>query len=95
MDPFVSVYVDGTATAERVGAAIEGLAMPPGIDSIAITSASTDDLGCRTVVDLTGSFDEKTEGRRIARLYSAQLSEALGVPAFALDDLLVAEQAAW
>jgi hypothetical protein len=95
MDTVVAVYVDGSAAAEDVCAAIEGLAMPPGIDSVAVTTAATDDFGCRTAVDLTGTFDEDTHGRRIARLYAAQLSDALGVPAFAVHDLLMAEQAAW
>jgi hypothetical protein len=39
-------------------------------------------------VDLTGTFDEQTEGLAIARRYAEQLSLALGVPAFPFYDLL-------
>ena len=44
---------------------------------------------------MIGSFDEPTEGRMIARLYAMQLSAVLGIPAFALSDLLAAEQSGW
>jgi hypothetical protein len=48
----------------------------------------TDTFGCRIAVDLTGTFDEQTEGLAIARRYAEQLSLALGVPAFPFYDLL-------
>jgi hypothetical protein len=47
-----------------------------------------DTFGCRIAVDLTGTFDERTEGLAIARRYAEQLSLALGVPAFPFYDLL-------
>jgi hypothetical protein len=53
-------------------------------------AASSDDLRYRTTVDLIGSFDEDDDGRLVARRYAAQLSAALGLPAAALPDLILA-----
>jgi hypothetical protein len=46
-------------------------------------------------VDLTGDFDEQRDGPRIARAYAARLSEAVGVPVFALHDLILAGRSDW
>lgn len=89
VDPFVSVYIDGAAAMADVRAAIEELAIPPGVDSVSVTAAA-DTSGCRIAVDLTGTFDAKSEGRTLARRCATQLSEALGVPAFAFQDLIAA-----
>ncbi|CAN5611173.1 hypothetical protein BH09ACT7_BH09ACT7_23550 [soil metagenome] len=94
MNAFVSVYCDWAATEDSVRAATEGLALPPGVVSVKVESSS-DTLGCRVAVDLLGTFDEKAEGRGIARLYASQLSEALGMPAFALHDLITAGGSEW
>jgi hypothetical protein len=94
MDAFVSVYVDWAATEDAVRAAIARLAMPTGVGRIDVFS-SADTLGCRVAVELVGEFDPKTEGRKIARRYAGQLSEVLGLPAFALDDLILSGRAEW
>jgi hypothetical protein len=94
MDAFVSVYCDWAATEESVRTATESLAMPVGVQRVTV-AASSDTLGCRVAVDLIGTFDEKLEGRRIARGYAGQLSEALGIPAFALHDLITAGNSDW
>lgn len=89
MESFVSVYVDMAATAHAVRAAVAVLPRPKGIFEITVDCNSvTDTFGCRIAVDLTGSFDEQTEGLAIARRYAEQLSLALGVPAFPFYDLL-------
>ena len=93
-DARVSVYVDWAAAEGDVRVAAEALAMPAGVSRVDVF-AGADLLGCRTVVDVIGSFDEPTEGRMIARLYAMQLSAVLGIPAFALSDLLAAEQSGW
>ncbi len=93
-DAFVSVYCDWAATEDAVRAAIEGLAVPAGVERVGVT-ATSETLGCRVAVDLFGTFDEQAEGRRIARRYAGQLSEALGMPAFALHDLILAGRCEW
>ena len=92
-DARASVYVDWAAAEGDVRAAAEGLAMPAGVSRVEVFAVA-DLLGCRTAVDLIGSFDEPTEGRTIARRYATQLSAALGLPALALCDLIAAEQSA-
>ena len=92
-DARASVYVDWAAAEGAVRAAVEGLAMPAGVSRVEVFAVA-DLLGCRTAVDLIGSFDEPTEGRTIARRYATQLSAALGIPALALCDLIAAEQTA-
>jgi len=94
MNAFVSVYCDWTVTEGAVRAATEGLALPAGVERVTVESSS-DTLGCRVAVDLIGTFDEKAEGRGIARLYAGRLSEALGMPAFALHDLITAGRSEW
>lgn len=91
---FVSVYVDWAATEEQVRTAAVELSMPAGVLAVDVV-ATADTFGCRIAVDLTGSFDEKSDGRRIARAYAAQLAEVLGVPAFALHDLILAGRLGW
>jgi hypothetical protein len=89
MDAFVSVYVDMAARADDVRVAVAELPMPGGVVEVKVDcDAVTDTFGCRIAVDLTGTFDERTEGLSIARSYAAELSAALGVPAFAFYDLL-------
>lgn len=89
MDAFVSVYVDMAARAHDVRAAVAALPKPIGVLAVEVDGDGvTDTFGCRIAVDLTGTFDEATEGIAIARGYAAQLSAALGVSAFALYDLL-------
>lgn len=93
---FVSVYVDWAASTEDVRNVIEGLTVPAGVDRIDVVAASaTDTLGCRVAVELSGTFDEQSEGRQIARAYAEQLSATLGHPAFALHDLILAGSADW
>jgi hypothetical protein len=94
MDAFVTIYVDWAATEEAVRAAIGGLPMPAGVSRVDVFS-SADTLGCRVSVELSGEFDPKTEGRKIARRYAGQLSEALDLPAFALDDLILSGRTEW
>lgn len=94
MSEFVSVYVDWAASEDDVRAAINALPKPAGVSGVAI-AATSDTLGYRTAVDLTGSFDGDGEGRRIARRYAAQLSATLGLPAFALSDLMVTAHNDW
>jgi len=89
-DARASVYVDWAAAEGDVRAAAEELAIPAEVSRVEVFAVA-DLLGCRTAVDLIGSFDEPTEGRTIARRYATQLSAALGTPAFALCDLLAAE----
>jgi hypothetical protein len=89
-----SVYVDWAATEQQVRAAVVELSMPAGVLGVDVV-ATTDTFGCRIAVDLTGRFDEKSDGRRIARAYAAQLTEALGVQAFALHDLILAGRSEW
>jgi transposase len=89
MQAFVSVYVDMAATADAVRAAVAELPNPKGVFEVSVDCNSvTDIFGCRIAVDLTGAFDERTEGLAIARRYAEQLSRALGVPAFPFYDLL-------
>jgi len=90
-DARASVYVEWAAAEGEVRAAAERLAMPPAVSRVDVFAVA-DLLGCRTAVDLIGSFDEPTEGRTIARRYATQLSAALGIPASALYDLIAAEQ---
>jgi hypothetical protein len=94
MSGFVSVYIDWAANEDDVRAAIGVLPKPAGVSSVDV-AATSDTLGYRTAVDLTGSFDENTEGRHIARLYATQLTAALGLPAFALSDLILAAHTDW
>jgi hypothetical protein len=89
MNAFVSVYVDMAARANDVHAAVAHLPKPRGVAEVKVDcDAITDTFGCRIAVDLTGTFDERTEGLAIARAYAADLSAALGIPAFAFYDLL-------
>lgn len=89
MDAFVSVYVDMAARAEDVRAIVAELPTPAGVLEAKVDGDGiTDTFGCRIAVDLTGTFNERTEGVGIARAYAAELSTALGVPVFALYDLL-------
>ncbi|MBY0291070.1 MAG: hypothetical protein K2X52_28605 [Mycobacteriaceae bacterium] len=89
MDSFVSVYVDMAAGADAVRAAVAKLANPRGVLKVTVDdTAVSDTFGCRIAVDLTGTFDEQTEGLAIARRYAEQLSEALRIPVHALCDLL-------
>lgn len=89
MDAFVSVYVDMAARADDVQAAVAVLPVPDGVLEVKVDcDAITDTFGCRIAVDLTGTFDERTQGLAIARRYAAELSAALGVPAYAFHDLL-------
>jgi hypothetical protein len=84
-----SVYVDTAARSDAVRATIAALPVPHGVTSIEVDDRSmTGTFGCRIAVDLTGTFDQTSEGRVIARRYADALSTALGVPAFALYDLL-------
>jgi hypothetical protein len=91
---FVSVYCDWAVTEDAARAATERLPLPAGVEQVTVTS-SGETLGCRVAVDLIGSFDEKAEGRGISRLYARQLSEALGMPVFALHDLITAGRSEW
>ena len=89
MNAFVSVYVDMGARADDVRVAVAKLPLPEGVSEIKVDcDAVTDTFGCRIAIDLTGTFDEQTEGLAIARAYAEELSAALGVPAFAFYDLL-------
>jgi hypothetical protein len=89
MESFVSVYVDMAATADAVRGAVAELPKPKGVFEVTVDCNSvTDTFGCRIAVDLTGTFDERTEGLAIARRYAEQLCLALGVPAFPFYDLL-------
>jgi hypothetical protein len=94
MNAVVSVYCDWTATEDCVRAATRRLALPAGVDQVTVGTRS-DTLGCRVAVDLVGIFDENAEGRRIARRYAGQLSESLGLPAFALHDLMSECRSEW
>jgi anti-sigma B factor antagonist len=85
-----SVYVDWAAAESDVRAAADDLALPAGVSRVDVFAVA-DLSGCRTAVELIGSFDEPTEGSTIARLYATQLSTALGIPAFALSDLIAGE----
>ena len=89
MNAFVSVYVDMAARADDVRVAVAHLPRPRGVVEVKVDcEAITDTFGCRIAVDLTGTFDEHAEGLPIARAYAADLSAALGIPAFAFYDLL-------
>ena len=89
VDAFVSVYVDSSADGNAVRAAVAELSNPPGVLEVKVDDTSaTDTFGCRIAVDLTGTFDEQSEGCDIARRYAKQLSALLGVPVFAFYDLL-------
>jgi hypothetical protein len=91
---FVSVYCDWSASEDAVRTATEGLALPAGVQRVNVASSSGT-LGCRVAVDLLGNFDEQAEGRGIARKYAGQLTEALGIPAFALHDLITTGRSEW
>jgi hypothetical protein len=83
------VYVDMSATLEDVRAAVTKLPVPRGVTRVGVDARSmTDTFGCRIAVDLTGTFDQASEGHLIARRYADQLSAVLGVRASALYDLL-------
>ncbi|NTY61019.1 hypothetical protein [Mycolicibacterium sphagni] len=94
MGSFVSVYVDWAATVEHVRAAAKQVPVPAGVLRVEVVEAG-DTFGCRIAVDLTGDFDERRDGPRIARSYAAQLSEVLAVPAFALNDLILVGRSDW
>src|SRR5271170_1393430 len=88
-ESFASVYVDKAATSDAVRAAVAQVPTPVGVAKVRIDGRSVSDtFGCRIAIDLTGTFNERTEGRSIARWYAQQLSALLGVPVFALYDLL-------
>ena len=73
-------------------AAVAKLPVPQHVTEGRVDDRSfTDTFGCRIAIDLTGAFDEAAEGRAIARGYARRLSDLLGVPAFALYDLLRAD----
>lgn len=91
---FVSVYVDWAASVDQVRAATAEMPKPPGVLGVDVVAAG-DTLGCRIAVDLTGDFDEQRDGPRIARSYAAQLTKTLGVPAFALHDLILVGRSDW
>ena len=85
----MSVYVDMSAAEDAVRAAVAVLPRPVGVLDVDVDcSAVSDTFGCKIVVELTGTFDEQAEGPTIARGYAKQLATAIGVPAFALYDLL-------
>lgn len=89
MAAFVSVYVDMSARAADVHRVIGEMPKPTGVLRVEVDDTLlTDTFGCRIAVDLTGDFDEKSEGPAIARQYAVDLSKVLGVPAYALGDLL-------
>lgn len=95
MEGFVSVYVDMAAPAEAVHAATAALPLPTNVFEISVDcSAVSDMFGCRIAVDLTGGFDEQSEGPAIARGYAQYLSVLLGVPVYAFYDLLRREYSA-
>jgi hypothetical protein len=86
---FVSVYVDMSAQPSEVRAAVSRLPLPAGVVRADVDDTLlTDTFGCRIAVDLTGTFDERTEGPELARRYARMLTDALGVPAYAFYDLL-------
>jgi hypothetical protein len=88
-DSFTSVYVDRAARSQAVRAAVAQLPKPRGVTKVSVDNRSmTDTFGCRIAIDLTGTFDERAEGPSIARSYAERLAAVLGVPAFALFDLL-------
>jgi hypothetical protein len=88
-DSFTSVYVDRAASSEAVQAAVAQMPKPRGVTKVRVDDRSMAGIfGCRIAVDLTGTFDEKIEGPFLARFYAQRLSAALGVPSFALVDLL-------
>jgi hypothetical protein len=93
MDNVVSVFVDWAVGEDGVRSAAERLAKPKGVVRVDVLEVA-DTMGCRIAIDLVGEFDEPT-GRTIARRYATQLSGVLGVPAFALYDLLVAGRSEW
>lgn len=86
--------MDWAATVEQVRTAAAQLPKPAGVLGVEVVAAG-DTLGCRIAVDLTGDFDEQRDGPRIARGYAAQLTEVLGVPAFALHDLILVGRSDW
>lgn len=85
----MSVYVDMAATTDAVCAAVAELPKPRSVFEVTVDCSSvSDSFGCRIAVDLTGTFDEQTEGLAIARRYAEQLSLALGGSVFSFYDLL-------
>jgi hypothetical protein len=88
-ESLASVYVDMSATSDAVRAAVAKLRVPRGVVSARIDDRSTTDtFGCRIAVELSGPFNQDSEGFLIARRYAGALSALLGIPAFALYDLL-------
>jgi hypothetical protein len=86
---FVSVYVDMSARADAVRDVVALLPAPEGVSEVRVDcTAIADTFGCKIAIDLTGTFDERADGPTIARGYAKLLTAALGVPAFALYDLL-------
>jgi hypothetical protein len=89
VDSFASVYVHWSASAEAAPAAVAQLPTPDGVINVRVDDRSmSQTFGCRIAIDLTGTFDEKIDGPSIARSYAVRLAAVLGVPAFALFDLL-------
>jgi hypothetical protein len=83
-----SIYIDMAASRGAVHTAVAKLPLPQGVTNIRVDDRSiTDTFGCRIAIDLTGTF-KAAEGSAIARQYARQLSALIGVPAFALYDLL-------
>jgi hypothetical protein len=82
------VYIDAAARPSAVRAAVPQLPMPIGVTMVSIDDRSvTGTFGCKIAIDLTGYFTP-AQGKTIARDYAQQLTAILGVPAFALYDLL-------
>ena len=80
------MYVDGSANAEAVRAAVAEAAVPDGVTHVAVVG--TDTFGCRIAVDLSGDFDP-ARGEMVARAYAEELHTLLGVPVYTLADLLM------
>jgi hypothetical protein len=75
--------------AGEVREAVTRLPMPDDVVRVEVDdSLMSDTFGCRIAVDLTGSFDEASEGPTIARRYANALAALIGVPAYAFYDLL-------
>jgi hypothetical protein len=85
----VSAYVDVAAGAAEVREAVTRLPMPDDVVRVEVDdSLMSETFGCRIAVDLTGSFDETSEGPTIARRYANALAALIGVPSYAFYDLL-------
>jgi hypothetical protein len=84
----VSAYVDVAAGAAEVCEARHPFADARDVVRVEVDdSLMSETFGCRIAVDLTGSFDETSEGPTIARRYANALAALIGVPAYAFYDL--------